>query len=308
MVEVKGEAIDVVVVSYNTRELTLRCVDCLLASRNVKIDVVVVDNGSSDGTLEALAHLSPRVHMIPLTNNVGFGGANNIGLRRGCAPYVALINSDAFVEPDTLFQLVEYMESHPRVGVVGPRILNEDGSVQKSCFHFPTPQRAWLENTGIVWLLDKLAPITNVLKRGAIWVHPVEWLSGAALMVRREVIGDVGGFDERFFLYSEETDWQYRIRQSGWQILWVPEVQVVHLGGGTGGGGGSVRVRECFFESVDRYFRKHYGLIGVLQLRAATALGAGIRLIVGWVFRKENPASVSYSWLLRRQLTKGFSP
>ncbi|MEI6714660.1 MAG: glycosyltransferase family 2 protein [Verrucomicrobiota bacterium] len=307
MVDVTGEAIDVVVVSYNTRELTLRCVDCLLASRNVKLDLVVVDNGSSDGTLDALAHLSPKVRVIPLTNNVGFGGANNIGFTKGSAPYVALINSDAFVEPDTLFQLVEYMGSCPRAGVVGPRILNVDGSVQKSCFYFPTPRRAWLENTGVGWLLDKLAPVVNVLRRGAIGGHPVEWLSGAALVVRREVIAHVGGFDERFFLYSEETDWQYRIRQSGWQILWLPEAKLVHLGGGTGGGGGAARVRECFFESVDRYFRKHYGLLGVLQLRAATALGAGIRLFAGCLFRKGSTAQVSYTWLLRRQLTKGFS-
>jgi GT2 family glycosyltransferase len=143
--------VDVVVVSFNTCELTLRCLSALLASSGVDPRIVVVDNGSSDGSVDAIERLaigSNKIRLVRLGKNLGFGAANNRGMRLGSAEFIAFVNSDAFVERETLKCLVDYQKKHPEVGVVGPRILNGDGTFQESCFRFPTPWRSWLENTG----------------------------------------------------------------------------------------------------------------------------------------------------------------
>ncbi len=293
------EAIAAIVVSFNTRALTLRCLETLLAAGDSIAEIVVVDNGSVDGSVEAMEGLSEKVRVIRAGRNLGFGAANNLGMRSTSSRYVALVNSDAFVEPDAMRVLRKHLLSRPQVGVVGPLLLNADGSRQESCFHFPTPGRAWLENSGLLWL-GKRIHREPVLSAGR-----VEWVSGACLMVRREVIEQVGGFDEAFFLYSEETDWQRRIRNAGWSVEWEPAARVVHLGGASGGIA-SLVVREYFYSGVDRYFLKHHGVPGVMALRGATFFGALLRGILG-VFGGGVLRPGGYTlWLLNRQLTHRF--
>ena len=299
-----------VVVSFNTKALTLRCLAAFREAGCVVSEICVVDNASSDGTASTLTHdlhwknLEPRgkedfpsLTVIGLSKNIGFGPANNRGVSSTTSPFVALVNSDAFVFPGALMTLRDYLLANPKVGVVGPRLLNVDGSMQESRFPFPNPLRAWAENLGFGTIVKRIH-CDGGLSQGS-----VEWLSGACLMLRREVWERVGGFDESFFLYSEETDLQRRVRLAGWEVLWVPEAVVTHVGGSSGVGMREA-VRELFFEGIDRYFLKHYGTRGAVSLRAATATGAALRWVRsalgGRGQRKE------LYWILKRQLSRKF--
>lgn len=294
-----GEDLAAIVVSYNTRDLTLRCVLALLESGEDLAEIIVVDNGSQDGSKDALEGIHPKVRILAFGANRGFGAANNAGMRASSAKYFALVNSDAFVDPVALRKLKQHLQTHPNVGMVGPDLRNADGSAQVSRFPFPTPARAWAENLG----LAKLWKRVRVMGSEEICARSWQWLSGACLVLRREVFEQTAGFDETFFLYSEETDWQWRIRQMGWSIGWDSEARVTHLGGSSGGTQ-SEFAREHFFRGVDRYFWKHHGRIGFFQLRAAMVVGCLLRQWVPVFYSRQD--RVSDGWLLRRQLTQRF--
>ncbi|MEI6871463.1 MAG: glycosyltransferase family 2 protein [Verrucomicrobiota bacterium] len=297
-----------VVVSFNTKLLTLRCLAAFFEADCLCSEVCVVDNASTDGTAIALERepaewaLSqvekktiPKLQVISLSNNIGFGSASNVGVGSTNAPFVALVNSDAFVFPGALQVLRDYLLANPKVGVVGPRLLNADGSIQESRFAFPTPWRVWGENLGIS-RFAKWITGDGGLSQGA-----VEWLSGACLMFRREAWRQVQGFDESFFLYSEEIDLQRRMQLAGWEVHWVPEAVVTHLGGSSGAVMREV-VRECVFDGGDRYFLKHYGRLGAISLRAATATGAAlhwVRATLGGHGR-----ATEAEWIFRRQISR----
>lgn len=291
-----------VVVSYNTRELTLRCVRALRGARLENLEVCVVDNASQDGSVQALRGINPAVEVIALRQNMGFGAANNLGVGRSNAPFFALVNSDAFVSEDTLAVLRAYLERHPRVGIVGPRLLNADASPQPCWFPFPSPARAWRENLGLVWAFGRVRRFVGL--RDASKSGPVDWVSGACLMVRREAWMASCGFDEQFFLYSEETDWQRRVRDLGWEIHGVAEAVAAHVGGASGAAF-SATTREFFWEGVDRYFRSHFGAGGLLALRAATAVGAAVRGM-GCLLGLNWQNASRWGRILRRQCTHPF--
>ncbi|NBC10726.1 MAG: glycosyltransferase [Planctomycetes bacterium] len=302
--------VSVIIVSYNTREITLRCLEDLNAGLGgLQAETIVIDNASSDGSVQAIAERFPRVSRVPREHNLGFGAANNVGLERARGRYVLLLNSDAFVEPDTVGRLVDYLDKRPGVGVVAPRLLNEDGTLQRSCFRYPSPMRAWLENLGIARLFRPGSPLGDYRD----WAHdrtgPVDWAIGACLLVRREAIDRAGGFDERFFMYAEETDWQKRIRDAGWDICLLADAQATHLGGASGASD-RVRVNEQFFRSIDLYQAKHYGWAGLVLFRAAMVVGAVARLplwAAACVLRPNRRAKAvgrvrMYAWLIGRQL------
>lgn len=302
--------VSVVVVSYNTRQMTLACLSALYEDLgDVPAEVWVVDNASSDGSPDAIRVRFPQVRLIANDRNVGFGVANNQAIAQASGEFVLLLNSDAFPKPGAVRVLVDYLRHNPRVGVVGPRLLNADGSLQTSCFRFPSPARAWLEN---LWVSSLFAN-HPVLGDYRSWAHDaereVDWVIGACLLARREVCQQVGGFDERFFMYAEETDWQRRIRQAGWEIGFTPKAEVVHFGGASGAAE-KPRINRRFFESLDRYEQKHHGWTGLVLLRAAMVVGCSIRTVL-WTAALASPtrrpkarAKVRLlSWLTIRQLT-----
>lgn len=303
--------VSVVVVSYNTRQMTLDCLRTLYADLgDLPAEVFVVDNASSDGSVAAVAEAFPNVRVIANPQNVGFGAANNQAMRVARGEFIMLLNSDAFPKPGTTRALVDYLRSHPKVGVVGPKILNADGSTQQSCYRFPTPGQAWREN---LWISAAFGA-HPVLGDYRTWPHDrerdVEWIIGACMLLRRDVFERVGGFDERFFMYAEETDWQRRIRDAGWEIAFTPAAQVTHLGGASGAKE-KARVNRHFFESLDRYEYKHHGLIGLVLLRAAMVVGCSLRAVLWTGVAVTRPArrGVAWSkgrmhlWLVGRQLS-----
>lgn len=303
--------ISAIVVSYNTREMTLDCLRTLDAElRGSETEIIVVDNASQDGSVEAIRAEFPQVRVLASASNEGFGAANNRAIKEARGRYFLLLNSDAFPRLGAIGKLVQFLEEHPEVGTVGPRLLNEDGTLQQSCFRFPTPGQSWIENLWITALFPEHSRLGDYRR----WAHDsarvVEWIVGACMLVRREVVEQVGGFDEAFFLYAEETDWQRRIRDGGWEIAFTPTAEVTHLGGASGASE-KARINRHFFESLDRYERKHHGLAGLISLRCAMIVGCGLRAAlwaITWVFRPQRRAQASskarlHSWLFLRQAT-----
>ncbi|HEY7923892.1 MAG TPA: glycosyltransferase family 2 protein [Vicinamibacteria bacterium] len=197
-------------------------------------EVVVVDHGSTDGTLELVRDRFPEAVVVEQENK-GFGAGNNAGMRAASGRWYLLLNSDAWLAPGSLDALVGFAESHPDAAVVGPRLRNPDGSLQRSVRGFPTVWRIATEYL----FLRKLAPRSRALN--AFYAggfdhesaREAEFLMGSCLLVRREAVEAVGGFDERYFMFSEETDWCYRFREAGWKTWFFPGAEAVHVGGAT---------------------------------------------------------------------------
>lgn len=300
--------LSVVIVSYNTREITLECLRALYADlENLPAEVWVVDNCSTDGSPAAIRSAFPDVRIIENVENRGFGAANNQAMAQASGDYFLLLNSDAFPKPGAICALLAFLRSNPTTAVAGPRILNADGSLQLSCFRFPTPLRAWLEN---LWIsaLFRNHPVIGDYRR---WPHDrercVDHVIGACMLVRRAAYREVGGFDERFFMYSEEADWEKRIRDAGWEIAFTPAAEVVHLGGASGASE-PARINRHFFDSLDYYERKHHGLSGLILLRIAMTIGCSLRTVL-WLaaalvprYRTKALAKARLlSWLTLRQ-------
>jgi len=273
--------VSVVIVSFQTRELTLRCLrELFLDLRDFapdEADVWVVDNASNDGSADAIAREFPSVHLVAQGENLGFGRANNVAFERAQGEFFFLLNSDAFVHRGALRELVNYLRAHPGVGVVGPKLQNADGTLQASCWKFPSPQRAWIEALGVARAFSSHPTLGDYYR----WAHDderrVDFLIGAALLVRRKVWEEVGGFDREFFLYAEETDWLKRIWNAGHAVVFWPRALVTHLGGASGASN-APRTSTLFWQGQERYILKHFGARGWRAFRGALLVSAIARL------------------------------
>jgi hypothetical protein len=223
--------VSAVVVTYNTRDLLRRCLRDLQAQEGVPFQTIVVDNGSTDGSLELLREHFPDVTLVELSENAGFAAAANVALDLVRGEYVLLLNSDAFMHSGALRELVQAATRHPRAGAVGPRLLNPDGTLQRSAWPYPHPGRLLLEAFGVHRLLHSIHALEDLGQ----WAHDeersVEFLIGACLLLRAEMLAEVRGFDEAFWLYGEEADLQRRARSHGWSAVLAPAAAVTHLGG-----------------------------------------------------------------------------
>ena len=226
-----------------------------------------MDNASSDGSVEMVEAEFPGVHLVANVQNPGFPAANNQGIALAQGRHVLLLNPDTEVVGDALETMVAFADEHPGVGVVGPQLLNPDGSVQSSRRRFPTLATAFFEST---WL-QPCAP-RRLLDRYYVLDQPddaildVDWVQGAALMARREAIDQVGPMDEGFFMYSEELEWCRRFREAGWRVVYLPTAQVVHHAGKSSEQVLSAR-HVHFQTSKVRYFRRYHGRVAAGALR-----------------------------------------
>ena len=264
--------VSVVVVTWNALPWLEQCLDSVRGR-----DVVVVDNGSTDGTVAFVREHHPGVRVIEQENK-GMGGGNNAGMRVASGRYFLLLNSDAWVLGDGLDELVRCADAHPDAAVVGPKLLNTDGSLQRSARGEPT---LWGLATEYLFI-RKLAPRTrllNPLYRGD-FAHDVtaevDWLYGPALLVRRDAADAVGLFDEDFFMFSEEVDWMTRFRRAGWKVLFFPGAEVVHVGGASHGG-------QMYIENLRgqlRFLAKHKGMKEAERARRMLLWSLRLRALV----------------------------
>ncbi len=262
----------IIIVSWNVRDLLRRCLrsiqDSALATGNLQVEIIVVDNASSDGSPEMVVAEFPDVHLVVNAENRGFTAANNQGLALSRGRFLLLLNPDTEVVGDALSAMVRYMETHPEVGAVGPQLRYPDGSLQSSRRRFPTFATALVESTVIQewWTDNRILRRYYMADTSDDAVQPVDWLVGACLMVRREVVEQVGGLDEGFFMYSEELDWCRRIKNAGWTVVYLPDAVVVHHEGKSSEQ--AVAARHIHFHSSKvRYFTKHHGRLAGEALR-----------------------------------------
>jgi hypothetical protein len=263
--------ISIIVLSWNVRDLLRSCLQSL-PLHDPAVEIIVVDSASGDGTAEMVqAGIAsgefPTVQLIASAENLGYSRGNNVGLRAARGRYLFVLNPDTRLVADALAQMQAYLDSHPQIGALGPQVMDPDGTVQSTRRRFPTLLTGFLEST---WL-QPLAPRV-VLDRYYVRDVPddaiaeVDWVVGAALMVRREAYAQVGGLDESFFMYSEELDWCQRLKAAGWTVVYFPPARIIHYEGCS-----SAQVPAAthirFNTSKVRYFRKYHGTLAAEALR-----------------------------------------
>jgi N-acetylglucosaminyl-diphospho-decaprenol L-rhamnosyltransferase len=262
--------LSVSVVSYRTLALLRRCLSALERDRaDVDLDVTVVDNASGDGSAEMVGAAFPWVRLIRNERNVGFGAAHNQAMRVASGRHLLVLNSDATPGAGALRALVDFLDAHPSVAVAGPMLRLVDGSVQPSRRRFPTIATLLFESTQIqrFWPHNAVLRHYYMADRSDDEPQEVDWLVGACLCVRAQAAAEVGLFDERFFMYSEELDWCRRFRAAGWRIAYVPQAQVVHMEGASTGQ--NLAARDRFFQTSKlQYAAKWHGR-GVARLLRA---------------------------------------
>lgn len=244
-----------VIVNWNTRQLLLQCLQSIFDTvRGLSFEIFVVDNGSTDGSVEAVRKKYGSVQVIANPDNRGFAAANNQALAKMSGRYAVLLNSDAMLTADAIWRLVAFMDEHPRAGAVCGQLLNADGSRQNSFANFPSLLLLATNESLLRWLFPRRFPRKNGRHR-----HPIEVDSciGACMMVRRETMAEVGLLDERFFFFLEETDWALRMRRQDWQIYFVPQASIYHYQGSSAGH--RADARKMFYRSRYLYFKKWTG-------------------------------------------------
>ena len=302
----------VVVVNYKTASLVLDCITSLIAEHQhgIQMSVVIVDNASGDGSLEILRQgLIERqnpswIRVVPLPYNGGFACGNNFVLldaleAKHPPDYILLLNPDTAVREGAIAPLVQFLDANPKVGLVGSRLEDPDGTPQTSAFRFPS---IWSElDHGL-----RLGAVSRLLANRKLAMpttsepYPCGWLAGASLMIRREVLRTAGLFDEDYFLYFEEVDFCHRAQQKGWGCWYVPESRVVHLVGQSTGVTDTrrspQRMPQYWFESRRRYFLKFHGAIYAALADLIWMVGFSLWRIRRWLLRKPDTDPPHFLW------------
>lgn len=296
-----AERIWIVVVNYRTAGLVIECLRSIANqfSDLLRVHVIVVDNASGGASISRLqAGIASEgwcgwVSLHQLDRNIGYAGGNNIGIGFALADalsvqYILLLNPDTILHSAAIQHLMDFMDTHPRVGIVGSGLETADGTVERSAHEAPSPLRELREGAQLGFLDRVLMGDSEMTHTGSA-CHECDWVSGASFMVRREVFEQIGLLDDNYFLYFEEVDFCFRARQAGWEVWHVPESRVTHFeGSSTGIRNTELRRPKYWFESRRRYFTKHHGIHGLfladclwavgkfsLQLRRVMRLGQG---------------------------------
>ncbi len=306
---VRTPDLSIIIVNFNAEKLILRCLQAVYRTLgSLDCEVIVVDNASSDHSAEVVQDAYPQVRLLRNQENAGFARANNQAIRAARGRYFLLLNSDAFVHDGAISALLRHMEANPGTGAAGCRLSYEDGSLQKSCFSFPTPLT---ELWQALWL-DRLFPHSPVFGRFRMtyWdfgsSRDVDWLMGAVMILRKEAVDQVGALDEDYFMYSEEMDLCYRLNKAGWRVSYISEATATHIWGGT-----SRQNKELAFirlyKSRVMFSRKHYGYLTTMLYKMVLFVGSLIRVLGGAItgfFRKDE--EIHYGthnyWVLLRLL------
>ena len=279
--------LSIIIVSWNTKDYLQKCLNSIYENtKGITFEVIVVDNASSDASAQMVKNRFPQAILIENKENLGFGAANNQAIKRSRGKYALILNPDTEISGESLNTMVTFLNENPKVGSVGPKILNPNNSIQLTCArNYPTL------STEFFWLttLVRRFPKNRVMGRYLMsyWDHTdrreVDCLSGACMMVRRDVLEKMSYFDEDYFMYGEDVDLCYRIKKAGWQIWYLPEAQIIHYGGASS---------KTIFESatiydrraIQLFFKKHYGRLTAGLYRWMCAfIGFAMLLISGLI-------------------------
>jgi GT2 family glycosyltransferase len=305
--------VSIIIVNYNTYELSFNVIQTVFQSKtSYKYEIILIDNNSNDHSMERLRHKFQEVDFIENTVNVGFSKANNQGIRLAKGRYILLLNSDTTVEPDTLETMISFMDIHPEVGASGCKVVLPDGSLDKACRRgFPTPLTTFYYVSGLSKLFPK-SPRYNSYHMEYLSedeAYPIDCLVGAFMMVRREVIDQVGLLDERFFMYFEDTDWCYRIQEAGWLNYYYPKTKITHFKRGSSRGR-PYRITYEFHRAMklfyDKHYRNKYPFWVTLLMYAGIAAKFGLTVVKDQVWKVANRAASPKN--LGKENKKGISP
>lgn len=263
--------LSIIIVSYNVRMYLLACLEAVYRQMvDISLEVIVVDNVSGDGSVEAVRAAFPQVKLFANAENIGFARGNNQGVRESSGRYVLFLNPDTEMGRGTLAGLAHFADVHPEASVFTCRLSNSDGSLQHSCFHFPSLRMAFY---GFFPLVPTDSVANGRYPREYFdHVFGPEHILGACLMIRREALDAIGGWDDGFFMYFEETDLCYRLQRHGYMSLYSPDFSVVHHGGRSTGAERE-KMSVAFYRSQAHFYRRNYGLLRFVALKGVVLFG-----------------------------------
>jgi GT2 family glycosyltransferase len=278
--------ISVIIVSYNTRDILRQCLEALFThTSGVEFEVLVVDNDSRDGSPAMVRQEFPQVTLVANDVNLGFAAANNQAFAMARGEFILLLNPDAFVTEGAIAKGLEFMRQTPRCGICGGRIVDQDGRVRPSARRFPNALAKFFALSGLSSRYPD-SPLFNRRDFGGFAhdrVREVDWVPGTFTLLRRKMLDEIGFFDERFFMYYEETDLCLRAKKAAWQVFFIPDAEVEHIGGASS----QTRQDKAYDQSSSQvinfrirseylYYRKHGGLVSVLT-------AAGLDMAWNWL-------------------------
>lgn len=282
--------VSVVIVNWKVRDLLKRCLDSVFReTKEAEFEVFVVDNDSRDGSVEMVAKEYPDAELIASSENLGFAAANNLAMERSCGDLILLLNPDTELKGDSISKMVVFMRSAPDAGICGPKLLNPDGSLQKSVRRFPD----LLSQAMVMLKLHRLFPGSGPMRRYLAdgfdygQASRVEQVMGAAFMIRRSVMGKIGPLDGRYYIWFEEVDYCRRTADAGYEVWYTPDAEVLHHGGESFAQELGPVKQGMFNASMRTYFRKHHGMLSYLTLIALHPLS----MVFAWassLFKPKN--------------------
>lgn len=294
--------LSIVIVNCNTKALLSQCLKSLMSNvkwpaaqdsfgMQMSNEIIVVDNGSNDDSVEMVKKEFSQVKLIKNKENLGFAKANNQGIRQARGKYILFLNPDTIILDKALLKMVEWLKTRPRAGILGCQILDEKKKVHSSGGFFPNLWRVFLWMSGI----DHFLPVARIF--GAYHLprsffstqRELDWVQGCALMARKEVITKISGFDENFFMYTEEIDLCLRAKKAGWQVWFTPKAQIIHLGGGK-----TTRPILGEYKSLLYFFKKHFTFWHFSVLKFLLRLGAILRMGFFGIIRKDEKLKEIY--------------
>lgn len=296
MVTAARPQVDVVVVTFNTAELTASALRRLVDDQEgAELRLLVHDNASTDDTVARLAAEVPEAEVEVSPRNVGFAAGVNAAVRRGSAPWVFLLNSDAWPTPGAIETLIATADAHPRAAAVAPRLERPDGTLEHSTHPYPSLRVAATLAFGLTRLIGHRQRDRLLLE--GTWAHdrrrPVPWAVGAALLLRRAALEELGGLDERFFMYAEDLEWCWRANRAGWTVWFEPAAVVVHVGNASGDAAYGDRRTEAYLHNTYRLLEDHRGRTWLRAYRWLNVLGCRRNERVA---RREGDAGRALHW------------
>ena len=310
--------LSIIILSWNTKDLLKQCLESIMGdgkkTKNTRThnltpntEIIVVDNGSTDGSVEYLRSVirdqlpvtgekkKPitdnrsliTIKQIENKENLGFSKGNNIGIKAATGKYIMLLNSDTIVKEGALKKMIDYLDAHPEVDIIGPKLLNFDRTLQANCGRFPGLLVSAIMLFGEHWRTNRFVRWSP--KKSGF----VDWLMGAAFIARREVFDKIGGLDERIFMYMEEVEWFYRAKKAGFKAYFLKEAEIVHLGRGSSKSGKKEPILNIY-RGLLHYYRQHRSPFSLLILRFMLKMKAAIALAIGYL-KKDSYLKETYA-------------
>lgn len=309
--------LSIVIVSFNTKNILANCISSIRRhTKGISYEIVVVDNASQDSSVDWIRRQGSEFNNLTgILNkqNKGFAKANNQGIKMAQGRYILLLNSDTKLKEDSLSKMINFMEKEKEAGISSCMLLNPDESIQATGGYFPSLMRLFLWST----FLDDLPFIADIfgsyhphtpkfLTRSSFYkkAHKQDWVTGAFFLIRKEAVGDIGPLDEKFFMYVEEIDYCFRAKKKGWEVWYVPDTAIIHIGGAsskgdlikfTEGGVGKEQSIIGEFEGLKRFYKKHYPTWQYPLLASLLKLAALLRFILYGFLKGESGAKRIYA-------------